>query len=60
MRSDTRTITIAARPEDVLAFVGDGANLPRWAIGFATAVRPDDAGWIVTAVVESGRYEILE
>ena len=48
MRSDTQTITIAAPPEDVLAFVGDGANLPRWAIGFATAVRPDEAGWIVT------------
>ncbi len=39
MRSDTRTVAIDARPEDVLAFVGDGANLPRWAIGFAKAVR---------------------
>ena len=48
MRSDTQTITIAAAPEDVLAFVGDGANLPRWAIGFATAVHRDEAEWIVT------------
>ncbi len=48
MRSDTQTTTIAAPPDDVLAFVGDGANLPRWAIGFATDVRPDEAGWIVT------------
>jgi hypothetical protein len=48
MRSDTQTITITAPPEEVLAFVGDGANLPRWAIGFATAVRRDEAGWIVT------------
>ena len=37
MRSDTRTVTIGARPDDVLVFVGDGANLPRWAIGFARA-----------------------
>jgi hypothetical protein len=48
MRSDTRTVSIDARPEDVLAFVGDGTNLPRWAIGFAKAVRPGEAGWIVT------------
>jgi hypothetical protein len=48
MRSDTQTITIAARPKDVSAFVGDGGNLPRWAIGFATAVRRSGPGWIVT------------
>ncbi len=48
MRSDTQSITIDARPSDVLAFVGDGENLPRWAIGFAKAVRPGPDGWIVT------------
>jgi uncharacterized protein YndB with AHSA1/START domain len=48
MRSDTQTITIAAPPEEVLAFVGDGDNLPRWAIGFAKSVRPAKPGWIVT------------
>jgi hypothetical protein len=48
MRSDTQTTTISASPDDVIAFVGDGANLPRWAIGFATAVRRNEAGWIVT------------
>ena len=48
MRSDTQSITINARPSDVLAFVGDGGNLPRWAIGFATSVRPGPGGWIVT------------
>jgi hypothetical protein len=48
VRSDTQSITINARPGDVLAFVGDGANLPRWAIGFAKSVRPGPAGWIVT------------
>jgi hypothetical protein len=48
MRSDTQSITIDARPSDVVAFVGDGENLPRWAIGFARAVRPGPGGWIVT------------
>ncbi len=48
MRSDTQAVTIHARPEKVLAFVGDGENLPRWAIGFARSVRRDEGGWIVT------------
>jgi hypothetical protein len=48
MRSDTQSVTIAAAPEQVLAFVADGANLPRWAIGFAKAVRPGRSGWIVS------------
>lgn len=48
MRTHTQSITIHARPSDVLAFVGDGENLPRWAIGFAKSVRAGQGGWIVT------------
>lgn len=48
MRSDTQGVTIAATPEQVLRFVADGANLPRWAIGFARSASPDGAGWIVS------------
>ncbi len=48
MRCDTRTVTIDAAPEDVLAFVADPANLPRWAIGFAKDVRHEPEGWVVT------------
>jgi hypothetical protein len=48
MRSDTQTVTVDAPPEKVLRFVADGRNLPRWAIGFAKDVRPDDHGWMVT------------
>jgi hypothetical protein len=48
MRTDTQVITIGAQPKDVLSFVGDGHNLPRWAIGFAKSVRPCEPGWIVT------------
>jgi uncharacterized protein YndB with AHSA1/START domain len=48
MRSDTQSVTIAASPEQVWAFVADGANMPRWAIGFAKSARPDMGGWIVS------------
>jgi hypothetical protein len=48
VRSDTQTITIAARADRVLAYVGDGAHLPQWAIGFAKSVRPHGSGWLVT------------
>jgi hypothetical protein len=48
MRSDTQAVTIGVPPKDVLGFIGDGANLPRWAIGFAKSVRPCEDGWIVT------------
>lgn len=48
MRTDTQTTTIHASPQAVLQFVGDGHNLPKWAVGFAKAVRPDNDRWIVT------------
>ena len=54
MRSDTQTITIDAPRADVLAFLADATNLPRWAPNFATAVRPDGDGWIV----EQGGAEV--
>jgi hypothetical protein len=48
MRCDTQTVTIDADPKQVLAFVGDPENLPRWAIGFAKSVRPDRDCWLVS------------
>jgi hypothetical protein len=47
MRSDTQTITIDAPRADVLAFLADAGNLPRWAPNFAPTVRPDGDAWIV-------------
>ena len=50
-RSDTRTVSIAAPPAEVFAFVADPENLPRWAVGFCRAIRRDsDASdkWIAT------------
>ena len=46
--SVTETISIDAPPETILDLVGDPRNLPRWAPGFASAVREDGDGWIVT------------
>ena len=54
MRSDTQTITIATKPKEVLSFVGDGDNLPRWAIGFAKSVHRSGPVWIV----QSGHGEV--
>jgi hypothetical protein len=39
---------IEAATEAVVDFVGDGTNLPRWAIGFAKSVEADGDGWVVT------------
>ncbi len=47
MRSDTRTITIDARPEDVFAIVAEPSALPRWAIGFAKSMALTDDAWTV-------------
>jgi hypothetical protein len=46
-RCETRSISIAAAPADVLAVVGDARRLPEWAPDFARAVRPDGDAWII-------------
>ncbi len=47
MRAETRTISIDAPPATVVAYLSEVTNLPRWAVGFAKAVRRSDAGWVV-------------
>ncbi len=44
---ETRSISIAAPPEAVLAVVGDPYRLPDWAPGFATAVAPHGDDWLI-------------
>ncbi len=48
MRADTKTISIDADPAKVFRFLVDPAHLPRWAVGFAKAVRRDGDRWVVT------------
>ena len=43
----TEGITIPATPAAVLAIVGDPMQLPRWASGFAEAVRADGDEWVI-------------
>lgn len=47
LRAETRTISIAAAPSVVYAFLADPHNLPRWAPDFASAVRPSGTDWLV-------------
>jgi hypothetical protein len=56
MKANTQTVTIAAPRERVYAFVANPENLPRWAIGFAKAVRREATQWIV--VTQSGDMPI--
>jgi Polyketide cyclase / dehydrase and lipid transport len=44
---ETRSISIAAPPEAVLAVVGDPCRLPDWAPGFASAVEPHGDDWLI-------------
>jgi hypothetical protein len=48
MRADTKTISIHAAPEQLIAFLSNPENLPRWAVGFAKSVRRDGSRWVVT------------
>jgi hypothetical protein len=46
-RAETRTVSIDALPATVLSLVGEAENLPRWAPGFARAVRASGDEWVV-------------
>ena len=48
MRADTQTISIDAPPDKTVRFLSNGANLPRWAVGFAKSVSAADDWWRVT------------
>ncbi len=45
--AETRSISIAAPPEAVLAVVGDPYRLPEWAPNFATAVQQEGDHWLI-------------
>jgi hypothetical protein len=50
LRSATDAVTIEAPADHVFDFLAEPENLPRWAVGFARAIRPanDSGDWIVT------------
>ena len=43
--AETRSVTIAVDPRQVLALIGDGDRLPDWAPAFAPSVRRDGEHW---------------
>ena len=47
MRADTRSVSIQSPAAKVARFLADPANLPRWAVGFAKAVRSEAGRWYV-------------
>lgn len=57
MHTESRSITIAATPAAVFGYVADARNLPVWAPAFASAVRPDGDGWIITG--DAGEFPIV-
>lgn len=52
--SDTRAVTIQAPATEVFAFIANPENLPRWAVGFCRAIRPDPekAGWWIVTTAQ--------
>jgi hypothetical protein len=57
-RPETKSISIEAKPQDVLALVGNPRNLPRWAPKFAPAIRPDGPAWVVGTGEDSQRIVV--
>jgi hypothetical protein len=47
MKADTQSISIDAEPAKVVQFLANPENLPRWAVGFAKAVRSEAGRWFV-------------
>jgi|GEM_PF-5170761 len=54
----TRTISIAATPDDVLSFIADPHNLPRWAPDFAQAVQPAGEDWLIDQGEQQARISV--
>src|SRR5262245_55015628 len=47
MHTDTQTTTVPVNATEAFAFLAEPANLPRWAVGFARAIRREGEEWIV-------------
>lgn len=45
---EVRNVTVSIRrlPQDVYAFIADGATLPRWASGLGSSIQPAGGQWI--------------
>jgi len=57
LQAETRTVSIEAPRSNVVRFLGNANNLPRWAPNFARTVRPQNGRWLINA--GEGEAEIL-
>jgi hypothetical protein len=58
VKTRTRSITIAADPRAVFAYVSRPENLPAWASAFAESVRAEDDYWIATTPAGETRFTL--
>jgi len=58
VKARTRSVTIAAGPRDVFAYVARPENLPAWAPAFAESVRAEDDYWIATTAKGETRFAL--
>jgi hypothetical protein len=58
MKTRTRSITIAAEPHAVFAYVSRPENLPVWAPAFAESVRAEEDYWIATTADGEERFAL--
>ena len=58
-RVETRSLAIAAAPGLVHAYLADPSNLPVWAPGFASSVRPDGMSYAVCRGGVEFRIDVL-
>ena len=56
MKAQTCSVTIAAAPRTVFAFVRRPENLPDWASGFAESVRAEDDYWVAQTARGETRF----
>lgn len=49
------SVSIQRSPRDVYAFITNGENVPRWAKGLGTRIRPVDSEWIAEGTIGSVR-----
>jgi hypothetical protein len=52
------TVSIDRSPQDVYAFISDGANLARWASGVGTTVRREGDHWLAQGPIGTVRVRI--
>jgi hypothetical protein len=54
------SVSIRRPPTDVYSFVTNGQNVPRWASGLGTVIKPRDGEWIAEGPIGKVRVRFAE